>query len=273
MSHLRTFTWLSMLILLGCEAAVDNSDDNATSGSCAQDGTTYANGDLVPSGDNCNTCSCMDGQMACTMMACGTEVACGARAGDTCEADQYCAYLGNGELCGAGDATAYCQARPTVCTEEYAPVCGCDQVTYSNACTAAAAGTGILAEGACAGNASGSCSLDGIEVPEGATLDSGDGCNRCSCSKGQLACTLMACVEPASCGGDGDATCADDEYCGYTADAGSCGYADAPSICLKRPSACVDTIAKACGCDGNNYDNPCLAAMAGVGVLSAGNCS
>ena len=75
-------------------------------------------------------------------------VACGARAGDTCGADQFCSFA-LGDVCGRADAQGTCEARPEVCPQDYTPVCGCDNVTYSNECAAAAAGVGVLASGAC----------------------------------------------------------------------------------------------------------------------------
>lgn len=42
-----------------------------------------------------------------------------------------------------------CSARTEVCTTEFNPVCGCDGVTYSNACNAAGAGVSIARNGSC----------------------------------------------------------------------------------------------------------------------------
>lgn len=73
---------------------------------------------------------------------------CGGWVGDTCSASEYCAFE-LGDLCGDADAQGTCMPRPSACSANYAPVCGCDGETYGNACNAAGAGNGIEHDGAC----------------------------------------------------------------------------------------------------------------------------
>jgi hypothetical protein len=89
-----------------------------------------------------------EGGLCCPGATDPTPKQCGARAGDTCTATEFCDYR-DGQLCGQADAQATCKARPSSCSGSGSPVCGCDQRTYPSACEANAAGVGIFADAAC----------------------------------------------------------------------------------------------------------------------------
>jgi hypothetical protein len=64
-----------------------------------------------------------------------------------CRDHQFCK-LPEG-ICDLNDAPGICIAPPRVCSDDYDFVCGCDGVTYSNECYAAAAGISIRHHGQC----------------------------------------------------------------------------------------------------------------------------
>jgi hypothetical protein len=236
---------------------------------CRHEGELHAVGDTFM--DACNTCTCEEGgQVSCTEIACGTP--CGGLAGLACDAGEYCNYP-QAAQCGAADQTGFCALIPDACTQQYEPVCGCNDQTYGNACEAATNGVSVVRDGECDDGGGGDgCVYQGQRYAAGDSFPASDGCNSCGCNEGGgVACTLIACPDEPICGTRGAASCADDEYCDFPASA-MCGDTDAPGVCRPRPEACTRQYQPVCGCDDQTYGNACEAASAGVSVRAEGEC-
>jgi hypothetical protein len=62
--------------------------------------------------------------------------------------------------------------------------------------------------------------------------------------------------------------CAADEFCNYPSH--NCGAVDNQGTCTKRPEACDTVLLPTCGCDGQIYENECVANTAGVSANTNG---
>ena len=134
-----------------------------------------------------------------------------------------------------------CEPIPEACTEQYSPVCGCNDKTYGNECAAAREGVAVGATGECAASASPAPAPAGAELGEGAT-----------------------------CGTRGvQGECGSGLYCKYKS---QCGATDAGGVCTKRPQMCTKIYKPVCGCDGKTHGSDCVAASQGVAVAHEGEC-
>ena len=153
----------------------------------------------------------------------------------TCQTGLFCHYT-EAQYCGEVAGPGECSQQPTVCTKEWAPVCGCDGRNYSNDCVAHSHGVSIRHRGLC---------QDAGQAATGAV--------------------------GAKCGVKGAAGCSTGLFCEYPA-AAECGASSKPGKCQPRPQACTANYKPVCGCDGKTYANACSAKAAGVSQKQNGAC-
>jgi hypothetical protein len=72
-----------------------------------------------------------------------TDGTCGGRSGVTCKNPSDFCNIPEVNACGATDGGGNCTPRPASCVDPVATVCGCDGMSYDNACEAARAGVSI----------------------------------------------------------------------------------------------------------------------------------
>ena len=228
----------------------------------------------------------------------GGIVSCGGSQGLLCPDGTICVVPDG--LCG-DMPEGVCQKEPAECSDAVKRVCGCDGETYSNRCEAAKAGAVVESEGACVpsdycGGIAGvqcevgkSCLIDGqtcdpfaagscVDTPAVCpdVMDLVCGCddityeNACRALRRGVAVAYAGlCDSGIECGGAAEIQCLEGEVCRRPI--GSCGTTD-EGRCVPEPLDCSAVIDPVCGCDGQDYDNGCIARQNGTDVASLGAC-
>jgi len=158
---------------------------------------------------------------------------CGPFPGGQCSPSMICDIHG----CYPG-ASGTCQPKPASCAEMWAPVCGCDGVTYPNDCYRLMSGVPLQHQGSCASGNDAGPWTDAVLPP------------------------------PPVCGPFPGGQCPYSMVCNIQ----SC-YPGASGICLPKPSSCPKLWAPVCGCDNATYGNDCFRLLAGVPLKHQGQCA
>ncbi len=247
---------------------------------CGCDGDTYSN-ECVAFAQGVNVDydgACNPGIVSCT-------------SNNECSPDFYC-QMDSNDCTGQGT----CAPRPDACAQIWDPVCGCDGITYSNECEAAAQGINVDHDGACNPGAV-SCTNNNV-------CSSNSYCQKTAgyCT-GYGECTSRPHMCPQIwdpvCGCDGDTY---SNECKAAAQGINVDYAGEcqPSIvictnnsncplgaycqkifgnclgqgeCVQATEQCPDIWEPVCGCNGMTYSNECYAAASGINVEYAGECT
>jgi len=163
--------------------------------------------------------------------------------------------------CPGGRQFGRCEQPPEACYKLYAPVCGCDGITYGNDCEAAAAGVSVQSKGECEPKPTFCGGIAGIACPEGQVCvdNPNDGCDPQS---GGADCGGLCVDEPptAFCGGIAGIPCPTGQTC-VDDPSDDCdpqsGGADCGGTCVEtKPTFCGGIAGSPCPAGETCVDNP-----------------